>query len=182
MIDPVLVLSIRVGLAALLLAAAWHKLRDFPGFSKAVAAYRLVPPSCTGLAAALLVGVESALSLFLLLHFRPAIGLAATLLFFTYALAIAINLRRGRADIDCGCVGPAGAQTGLSWTLVLRNACLAALALLPALPVADRALSWLDVAVVAATVVCAGLIYLAADLSIRHGERARRFYLLREDR
>ena len=47
---------------------------------------------------------------------------------------MAINLRRGRAHIDCGC-GQSFLAQSLSWTLVARNAVLAAL-LLPSLAVA----------------------------------------------
>jgi len=37
---------------------------------------------------------------------------------------MAVNLERGRHDIDCGCFQSALRQT-LSWTLVWRNVCLA---------------------------------------------------------
>jgi hypothetical protein len=54
----------------------------------------------------------------------PELGAAALLLLF--ALAMGINLRRGRRHIDCGCFQSALEQT-LSWTLVMRNAVLALL-------------------------------------------------------
>jgi len=174
-IDPVVVLAVRVGLAVLLLAAATHKVRDFRHFTAAVTGYQLLPPSLAAAAAAVLVGLEYALSVCLLLAFGPAVGAGVALLLLAYALAIAINLLRGREDIDCGCTGPAAGRSGLSWGLVGRNACLAALALLAALPVTDRPLSWLDVTTVAASVTCAGFIYLAVELSLRHVQRARRF-------
>jgi len=174
-IDPVLELSIRAGLAALLLGAACHKVMDFERFREAVAGYRLLPPQFTTAAAGLLVCIECALSLCLLLFFGPSTGVAVAALLLAYALAIAINLLRGRVNVDCGCTGPGGRRSELSWGLVLRNACLAALALATFLPVTQRALSWLDLVTVAATVTCAGLIYLAADLSIGHFQGARRF-------
>jgi len=175
MIDPVLVLSIRLGLAALLFAAAWHKLREFEHFAATVAGYRLLPAALAGPVAVLLVCIECALAICLLLAFSPAVGAGVALLLSLYALAITVNLLRGRADIDCGCTGPAAGRSGLSWGLVGRNACLVIVALLAALPVTGRSLSVLDVATVAATVVCAGFIYLALDLSLRHGQRARRY-------
>jgi hypothetical protein len=43
-----------------------------------------------------------------------------------FALAMGVNLRRGRRHIDCGCFQSALRQT-LSWTLVARNVVLASL-------------------------------------------------------
>lgn len=58
-------------------------------------------------------------------------GAVALLLLF--AAAMAINLARGRADIDCGC-GQSFLKQTLSWSLVARNAALAAM-LLPSFAV-----------------------------------------------
>jgi hypothetical protein len=43
-----------------------------------------------------------------------------------FAVAMGINLRRGRRHIDCGCFQSALKQT-LSWTLVVRNVVMALL-------------------------------------------------------
>jgi len=48
-----------------------------------------------------------------------------------FAAAMAINLQRGRSQIDCGC-GHAFLKQTLSWALVARNAGLAGL-LVPSL-------------------------------------------------
>jgi hypothetical protein len=56
-------------------------------------------------------------------------------------LAIALALRAGRA-IDCGCGGRAGLP--VSHALLLRNAGLLVLAALATLPLAPRAVGWLD--------------------------------------
>jgi len=46
-----------------------------------------------------------------------------------YALAMAINLFRGRNHIDCGCSGPSDRTQIISWSLVKRNLVLVLLAL-----------------------------------------------------
>jgi hypothetical protein len=51
-----------------------------------------------------------------------------------FATAMAINIRRGRAHIDCGC-GQAFLKQSLRWSLVARNGALALL-LLPSLSTA----------------------------------------------
>jgi len=63
--------------------------------------------------------------------FKPWPALAALLLLLLFATAIAINLKRGRDYIDCGC-GQTFLKQTLRWTLVWRNGGLAAL-LLPSL-------------------------------------------------
>src|SRR5262249_43406760 len=68
-----------------------------------------------------------------------------------YAGAIAINLARGRRDIDCGCAGPAARRPISGW-LVARNLVLAGIALAGCAPLAPRLLGWIDgFAVVAPT-------------------------------
>jgi hypothetical protein len=60
--------------------------------------------------------------------------------------AVAINLLRGRTEIDCGC-GSLGGHVGdqtLSWGLVARNALLALAAVLTLREDAARALVWID--------------------------------------
>jgi hypothetical protein len=98
--------------------------------------------------------------------FVPALRVAASLgvasVLLLYGFAIAVNLARGRRDIDCGCGGPAGRQT-LSEALVLRNALLAAAALASALPLAPRALGWLDALTATAAVASTALLYAAAS-------------------
>jgi hypothetical protein len=61
--------------------------------------------------------------------------LASIVLLGLFAAAMAVNLYRGRADIDCGC-GQSFLKQSLSWTLVVRNAVLATL-LLPSLAMLD---------------------------------------------
>ena len=96
-------------------------------FQGVVANYRLLPDAMVAPAAHLIPPVELLLGATLLLGLAfpgPELGAAALLLLF--ALAMGINLRRGRRHIDCGCFQSALKQT-LSWTLVMRNVVLALL-------------------------------------------------------
>lgn len=105
-------------------AAVAHKLRQPNEFIRALAGYRLVPD--IGLRFWwVLPLVELVAVLELLLSTGESRWLALSLLLL-YAVAIAINLLRGRYDIDCGC---GGESTPISWGLVVRNIVLAGLAL-----------------------------------------------------
>src|SRR5439155_19636457 len=142
--DPVIDVTLRTALALLFSVAAGHQLQDLGRFRATLVEYRLLPAGLVPLAAALVVAVEVAAAGALLVPGARAAGLvsAATLL-VVYGAAVAINLVRGRRDIDCGCAGPAGRRP-ISGALVARNAALAALALAGMVPVHPRALLWVD--------------------------------------
>jgi len=154
-------LALRALLALLLAGGALAKLRDLSGFAAAVAGYRLLPAALAGPAAAGFVAAELALAAGLWLAPRPA-GLGAAALLVLYGAAIAVNLARGRRDIDCGCGGPLGRQS-LSEALVLRNLLLACAAMASALPVAPRALAWLDAFTLAAAIGAGAALYTASS-------------------
>jgi Methylamine utilisation protein MauE len=119
-----------VGLVFVLAAAqkAQHW-RILPGV---ISNYRLLTRGMIVPFAALLPPLELTVGVLLLCAWAmPASLLAAALLLAVFAAAMAINLRRGRSGIDCGC-GQSFLKQTLSWTLVARNAVLAAL-LLPSL-------------------------------------------------
>ena len=161
--DPVWSLALRAALALLLASAALAKLRDFGDFAAAVAGYRLLPRRLAAPAAAIFVAAELALALGLWLPaLRVASALGAALLLSLYGVAIALNLVRGRRDIDCGCGGPLARQS-LSEGLVLRNLLLAGLALVAALPVVPRSLGGLDLWTLVASVAAAAVLYAATN-------------------
>ena len=70
---------------------------------------------------------------------------AATLmaLLVLFAAAMAINLGRGRSDIDCGCFIGVQKQR-ISWALVVRNLVLAGFGLMLLVEETGRALAPLD--------------------------------------
>jgi hypothetical protein len=124
--------------------AGLAKLRHRELLTGVVANYRLLPASMIGPVAMLLPPVELLLGSALLLggHWLAAIGAITLLLLF--AAAMAINIGRGRSQIDCGC-GRSQLRQPLSWLLVGRNVALAAL-LLPRL-VPGPAASFADLAI-----------------------------------
>lgn len=115
--------------ALILLVAGLSKLRNRGQLPGVITNYRLLPDTLVGPVAAGLPFVELAVAVGLIAGLRPAV-LAAIGLLCLFALAMAINIRRGRAHIDCGC-GRSELRQPLSVTLVLRNLVLA-LALVPA--------------------------------------------------
>lgn len=143
MIDPLLSVAIAFCCAALLLRAAVHKFFDRERFIAALGAYRLLPESWSRPAAWLIAAAEAMLGLaWLSTTGRGVAAVATVALMLLYAGAIATNLLRGRAHIDCGCGfgRTSAARLTLSWWLVARNLALAALALAGSFPVSPRAL------------------------------------------
>jgi hypothetical protein len=169
-VDPALAIVLRAGLALLFATAAAHKLRDFGAFRDALEGYRLVPAPALGPSACGLIAAELGTAAALVLSEHG--GVAAAALLGLYSAAIALNLARGRREIDCGCFGPAMRQP-LSLALVLRNLGLIALALVCLLPVGTRALGPLDALVIAAAVALAALLHGALNGLIANAPRLR---------
>ncbi|MEN6542121.1 MauE/DoxX family redox-associated membrane protein [Parvibaculum sp.] len=164
MIDPVIDLVLRGGLAAILGYAAFHKLRDRETFKGQLAAYALLPEGLIQPMSRALPLIEGATALFLLARSEHASLLSAAL-FLLYAGAMGINLARGRHDIDCGCGGPEGRQT-LHWALVFRNLLLAVGAIAVGFPLGARALSWGDYAIAGLSAVAFLALYTALNALI----------------
>lgn len=159
MIDPVISLVIAVSLSALLFMAAQHKFSDPLRFQAQLAAYSLLPAPTVPVMARLLPWVEALVFVTLLLpSTRSTAAVMAAGLFGVYAAAMAVNLLRGRHDIDCGCGGPPQA---LSWWLVLRNLVLAGFALMLVLPVAGRTPGWGDLVPFLLLTVLLAMLYQA---------------------
>jgi hypothetical protein len=169
LLDPVLGHSAAASLGALLLLGAADKLRDAARFRAVVEDYALLPAvlvSAFALALPLAEGLAGALLLPSATRGLGALLAAAVLGLAT--LAVAINLRRGRTAIDCGCGGPA--HTPLSAGLVARNGVLLLVAAAAALPVLPRPTVWLDLAAVGgATLFGLGLYLVANTLLGQHG-------------
>jgi hypothetical protein len=165
-LDPVLEHVLRLAIALLLASGGVRKLRDLPRFADAVAGYALLPARAARTAAAGFAIAEVALAAGLLAPaaagVRPAACASAALLFAVYGAAIAINLARGRRDVECGCGGPAGARVPLSGWLVARNALLVAAALACAGGAAERALGAADAPALAGGVAALALLWIAA--------------------
>jgi len=159
-LDPAIEVVLRGGLALLFGATAFEKARDFNGFRAALIGYALLPERLAGAIAALLASSEAALAIALVapaaLELRATALVASAALLALYGAAIAVNLARGRRDIECGCGGPASRQPLSEW-LLARNALLLAAALVCRGGAASRPLVWVD-----ALTVGGGIAVLAA--------------------
>ncbi|MEZ4631596.1 MAG: MauE/DoxX family redox-associated membrane protein [Deinococcales bacterium] len=171
MLDPVLMWMLRLVLAAIFMASGLLKLRQLEQFEASLAAYALVPQ---GLLKGVRVGVpglELLASLLLLSPFYPLGNALIAALILIFSLAIAINLLRHNADIDCGCFG--SLEQRLSWWLILRNAILLSFTLALFLPIGLRDLNWFDVLnLIFATLALLGL-YITLNILISHAPKWR---------
>ncbi|WP_273207139.1 MauE/DoxX family redox-associated membrane protein [Marinobacter subterrani] len=164
MIDPIISTAAALALSVILASAASNKLRKPNWFRRQVEEYQLAPSFLTPVIALGLPVVELLAAVGLLWTTSRSYAAAAALtLVAAYALAIGINLLRGRHDMDCGCSGPAMHQP-LHPMLLLRNLFLGVLALGALLPVLERTLSLHDNFVMIAAGIVAVLLYAAADL------------------
>lgn len=147
LLDPVATSALSAVLSVIFLTGAWQKLRDLALFQANIDNYRLLPDGLAWPAAILLPLWELAAGALLL--FDPTRTVGAVLAIGLLAIvttAVAINLLRGRTEIDCGC-GSLGGHVGdqtLSWGLAARNALLAFAAALALREDAARALVWID--------------------------------------
>jgi len=165
--DPLVVKTVAIGLGLMFLAAAWHKASDRAQFRVTLLEYQVLPQALVVPAAIALPLLEAALGLGWLAGF-PGTGLTAVAsasLLMVYALAIAINLFRGRVHFDCGCgfAGKSDNEQYLSGGLVLRNAVLIVLALATLWPATDRELGVGDYLTLLASLLAISLLFAAAN-------------------
>lgn len=158
--DTGFVLSLRWILAAVFLTGLLHKLKSPGAFVTILNGYRLLPEALTAPAAYLVLAAEVVAAAALIANARLG-SVVALCLLCLYTLAIAINLVRGRRDIDCGCAGPAVRQTLSGW-LVVRNIGLIIFAVMTFLPEVVRELVVLDWFTALAAAVTFSLLYSAA--------------------
>ena len=159
--DPGFALSARWALALVFGIAVIHKLKAPAAFVATLKNYHLLPNRLLPVACYLLIALELLTVGSLVANTSIGSGIAAALLSI-YTAAIAINLFRGRLDIDCGCSGPAIRQTLSGW-LIVRNLGLLAAALLTLQTSASRPLIMLDWFTAIVAVATFALIYSAAN-------------------
>jgi hypothetical protein len=159
LIDPAISWSVSLALALLFAGAALHKAGDRAQFRSVLAGYRLLPAALLPVAAPVVIAAELAAAVLLLITPVRAIGAwVAALLLLGYALALGVNLLRGRTRIDCGCLG-FGRSDRISWWMVARNVGLAALALVTTLASSLREIGALDILTIGGTVVTATVLW-----------------------
>ena len=150
MMDPVLHYLLVCLLAMVFIQSGAAKLGARDEFLGVVGSYRLLPSAIVPMFAALLPFAELAAGIGVALPATRAAGAtAAAALLLMFALAMAINLARGRTEIDCGCFKSGYRQTINAW-LVGRNLVLASGAAMLWWPVNGRATGAFDVFLVIA--------------------------------
>jgi len=154
-------LAIQIATGLLFLGAGVQKLLHWQEFRGIVAAYRLLPAALVPIAAALIAPLELLLGVGGVLHrAMPYTSYAMAVLLIAFAVAMAVNIRRGRTEIHCGCFRAALRQE-LRWRLVIRNlVCALAVSSSSALPLAPAALVWLQAIPAGCALLC---LYAAAD-------------------
>jgi hypothetical protein len=173
LIDPAISWTIAISLAVLFVSAASHKLRDPARFREVLRNYRLLTEILVPTAAVLLIALElTAVVLLLVVDTRMAGALLSAGMLAIYAVAMAINLLRGRVNLDCGCLG-IGARQPVRWWMVGRNVALAAIALLTVPPMMPRELTALDGVTIACATLSLALLYTAQSLLGAAGVRLR---------
>lgn len=166
MIDPLISLIVSMSLALLFFMAARHKMSAPRQFQAQLDAYQLLPKGMLPLSARLLPLVEIAVAVLILIPFtRPYAAMLAATLLTLYALAMAANMMRGRADIDCGC---GGEPQVLSAWLLLRNGVLVIASCLLLLPGSGRTLAWADLFFLILLTAVLALVYLLVEQLVRN--------------
>ncbi len=122
-LDPVSGEALRLAASLVFATAAIGKFRNPSAFRQILDGYRLLPERTIRSAARALPVVELAVAVSLPFGmFMPILAAVALLLLF--AAAMAVNLLRGRKDIDCGC-NFAARKSGLRWPAIGVNIALA---------------------------------------------------------
>jgi hypothetical protein len=177
-VDPSIAISGRLLGSLVFAAAVSGKIRHRHELAGVVANYRLLPGRLAAPAAWMIVILETLVVLSLATGLGLAAGAALGIgLLAGFALAMAVNLARGRREIDCGCF-QSGLRQRLSALLVARNLLLAILLtpLLTAATAGAAALQWVD-GLGAGLAAYALYLALGEIVSLRHSsaELRRRF-------
>ncbi|WP_348766183.1 MauE/DoxX family redox-associated membrane protein [uncultured Salinisphaera sp.] len=163
MIHPIVAVSCALVLAVILLTGASHKLRAPHRFARQIEDYALLSGAAISWVARALPFVEGLVAILLLVPGLRVWGAAgAGALLALYTAAIAINLWRGRRDIDCGCSGP-GLERPLSSALLARNGVLMMMAVFAGLPTGTVALTGFGLFLIGASVAAVLILYTATE-------------------
>ncbi len=120
----------RTILAIILLRASLPKILQLSSFVETVRSFEVAPSALSRPIAFTVVAWEIATATALL--FGPPIlpDILAVLLVTCFAMAILINLLRGRRDLNCGCFGAKQSEP-ISWRSLIRNIAMLAAAVFP---------------------------------------------------
>jgi len=169
MLDPLFFRVIAAVFFLLLVAAGIHKLSDRLRFKGILAAYEILPVHLVAAVSLLIPVFEIMLGLGWLFGWQiDFVSVATVGLLTAYAMAMGINLARGRTYIDCGCgfssakakKDESGIQQLSKW-LVYRNVVLILLALVAGAGEAPRSFGMLDYFSFIAAIVALIFVYSA---------------------
>ena len=148
-----------------LLIAGLSKMRDVSAHGRVVMGYKVLPDFVAYRIGTALPIAEVVLGAILVLGmFEPLAGYAAGVLFSVYATGLAINLVRGRTELDCGCFGFSESEAPhISWFHVLRAVVLIILSVFgtqlpPAATIVEQLLSVANAAIIVALIGAAAAI------------------------
>lgn len=166
MFDPVFSWAASIFLVAIFLQAGWQKLTMPLHYQTVIENYAILPEAIVPPATFIIGLLEllAALAVFVPATHQVALLLLGSLL-LGYMLVMALNIARGRADIDCGCAGPAHQQT-ISTALLWRNLLLMLITAFACLNEASRDIFWLDLVSIIAGGGSAYLLYHISNLLI----------------
>ena len=171
-VDPLVQLAAAGLLAIVFARAIVEKAANFAVHAATLRDYRLLPERIAPVAAAGLLCAEIAVVFALVVPaMRSAGALAAGALLCLYAVAMALALRAGRTEIECGCGGDGQM---VAWGLVARNAALIATAGLLLAPASARALGWPDMIEAVCATLVAWLLLATAEKAVENGAAIRR--------
>ncbi|GAC1674469.1 MAG: hypothetical protein NVS9B2_23940 [Steroidobacteraceae bacterium] len=163
MLDPAFGFLIIGGFTLLFVTASAQKLSGLARFIEIFAAYRVLPEAPARRLAWLVPCLELVIAA--ALGWKPSRRMAALCgiaVLIAYASGLAINLRRGRIDLDCGCGAARGRRTIAAW-MVWRNLFLAAALAIAALPWSPRQLDVGDFPTVLGGIIAVVILYAAVD-------------------
>lgn len=167
MVDPVPTIPLRLFLMFLFVSGGLDKVLRHRQLQESISSYRIMPARFVGFAPAAFTAAEWIVGVGMLMSFvHDGVRLwpsgAAALILGLYGMGIAVNLRRGRFDLDCGCSWTHPRVPLSMWHLV-RIGPLISGALVLSLPELDRKIYWWEQAGVSCAVACAGMLYLCVE-------------------
>jgi hypothetical protein len=172
-IDPAIHGLCAFSLAVMFGVSGVMKLRDLEMFEGSLANYQLSPRWMEKPLTYSLPIIECVAAAGLLAASTRAIAASMLLaLLSIFTGAIAINLARGRTNIDCGCFGPALRQELSGW-LLMRNLFLMILAAVVILPENGRALESIDAVTIVVGAMTLVVLYASANFAIGNAPKTR---------
>lgn len=163
MLDPLFGYSLSAAFALLFAQAALQKWRSLSHFEAVVSAYRLSSGAVTAMLKWLVPSIESGVAVALLFSTSRSLGvIVGAAVLVLYAGGIALNLKRGRVDLDCGCAGARDRRPIAPW-MVVRNVVMAVCLLPLGVAWSTRTLDAIDWLSIGGALVIIGLLYLTLD-------------------